>query len=83
MYKSSKRIIILTHIQLKAGLEREVLISCFSLDIEKQDYENKFDEVPRPFTQKEREEWLNELRGVVVSSDAFVSHDYVMPLRND
>lgn len=40
-------------------------------DIEKQDYESRFNEVPPPFTRKEREEWLNELRGVAVSSDAF------------
>ncbi|KAL9102433.1 MAG: hypothetical protein Q9163_002425 [Psora crenata] len=40
-------------------------------DIEKQDYERNFDEVPRPFTNEEREEWLSHLRGVALSSDAF------------
>ncbi len=70
-------------IPIGAGLQRGVLISGFSLDIEKHDYESKFEEVPAPFTQKEREEWLNELRGVAVSSDAFVSHGHVMPLRID
>lgn len=83
MHEAWKNIIILTHIPLKAGLKREVLISEFSLDVEKHDYESRFEEVPAPFTQKERKEWLNELKGVAVSSDAFVSHDHVMPLRND
>jgi len=40
-------------------------------DIEKEDYEKNFDEVPEPFTQKERDEWLNHLSEVAVSSDAF------------
>ncbi len=78
-----KLVIIPTQIPLEAVLEREVLISGFSLDIEKHDYESKFEEVPAPFTQKEREEWLSKLKGVAVSSDAFVSHSHVIPLRND
>lgn len=81
MHESWQRII--TSTLFEAILEREALISGSSLDIEKQDYESKFDEVPQPFTQKEREEWLSELRGVAVSSDAFVSHDYDMLLCND
>ncbi|KAL8782629.1 MAG: hypothetical protein Q9213_005216 [Squamulea squamosa] len=40
-------------------------------DIEKQDYEKNFEEVPRPFTNEEREKWLSRLTGVAVSSDAF------------
>ncbi|KAI4220852.1 MAG: hypothetical protein LQ349_007986 [Xanthoria aureola] len=40
-------------------------------DIEKQDYEKNFEEVPEPFTDKEREEWLSHLTGVAISSDAF------------
>lgn len=83
MHESWKRIIALTRIQPKAGLKRAVLISEFSLDIEKEDYEKNFLEIPTPFTQKEREEWLKELKGVAVSSDAFVSHDHGMSLRND
>lgn len=41
---------------------------------EVEDYERNFDEVPTPFSNQEREEWLGKLQGVVVSSDAFVSH---------
>lgn len=40
---------------------------------EKEDYENKFDEVPTPFTAEERQQWLSKLSEVAVSSDAFVS----------
>ncbi|KAL8938203.1 MAG: hypothetical protein Q9211_003316 [Gyalolechia sp. 1 TL-2023] len=40
-------------------------------DIEKQDYEKNFEEVPRPFSSEEREEWLSHLKEVAVSSDAF------------
>ena len=84
MHESWKRSITLTHIQLKAGLESEVLISDFSLDIEQEDYASRFESgAPPPFTQKEREDWLNELKGVAVSSDAFVSHNHVISLRND
>jgi phosphoribosylaminoimidazolecarboxamide formyltransferase/IMP cyclohydrolase len=36
-------------------------------------YEAMFEEVPEPFSEKNREEWLNKLTGVAVSSDAFVS----------
>ena len=40
--------------------------------VEKEDYEKKFEEVPRPFSAEEREEWLKSIGDVVVSSDAFV-----------
>ncbi|KAI4173776.1 MAG: hypothetical protein LQ343_002779 [Gyalolechia ehrenbergii] len=40
-------------------------------EIEKEDYEKNFDEVPRPFSTEEREEWLSHLKEVAVSSDAF------------
>lgn len=40
---------------------------------EREGYEAVFEEVPAPFTEKEREEWLEKLKGVAVSSDAFVS----------
>lgn len=40
---------------------------------EKEDYENKFEEVPAPFTAEERQQWLSKLTEVAVSSDAFVS----------
>ena len=36
-------------------------------------YEAMFEEVPKPFTEEEREEWLNKLTEVAVGSDAFVS----------
>ena len=41
--------------------------------VEKEDYEKNFEEVPRPFSAEEREEWLKKVGDVVVSSDAFVS----------
>ncbi|KAL1965671.1 hypothetical protein VTN77DRAFT_5348 [Rasamsonia byssochlamydoides] len=40
-------------------------------EIEKADYERVFEEVPAPFTQEEREAWLQKLGEVAVSSDAF------------
>ncbi|KAI4086208.1 MAG: hypothetical protein LQ344_007755 [Seirophora lacunosa] len=40
-------------------------------DVEKADYEKNFEEVPTPFSPKERSEWLSHLKGVAVSSDAF------------
>ena len=40
--------------------------------VEKEDYEKNFEEVPRPFSAEEREEWLKSIGDVVVSSDAFV-----------
>lgn len=40
---------------------------------EVEDYERNFEEVPKPFTPEERDEWLSKLQRVVVSSDAFVS----------
>jgi len=40
---------------------------------ERELYEAMFEEVPEPFSQKERAEWLGKLSEVAVSSDAFVS----------
>ncbi|KPI45961.1 Bifunctional purine biosynthesis protein ADE17 [Cyphellophora attinorum] len=40
-------------------------------EFEKEDYERNFDDVPAPFTEDERREWLSGLQGVAVSSDAF------------
>jgi phosphoribosylaminoimidazolecarboxamide formyltransferase / IMP cyclohydrolase len=40
---------------------------------EREAYEAVFEEVPTAFTEQEREEWLEKLKGVAVSSDAFVS----------
>lgn len=40
-------------------------------EFEKEDYERNFDEVPEPFTQEEREAWLEKLSEVALSSDAF------------
>ena len=42
-------------------------------DAEKAEYERVFEEVPAPFTQEERDGWLQRLTDVAVSSDAFVS----------
>lgn len=41
--------------------------------VEKEDYEKNFDEVPKPFSAEERGEWIDKLKEVCVSSDAFVS----------
>ena len=41
--------------------------------VEKEDYEKNFEEVPKPFSAEERGEWLGRLKGVCLSSDAFVS----------
>lgn len=43
-------------------------------DIETQDFLQNFDEgsAPAAFSSEEREEWLSQLNGVAVSSDAFV-----------
>lgn len=38
---------------------------------EKSEYESKFAEVPAPLTEEERQEWMNKLNGVALSSDAF------------
>ncbi|KAK4499775.1 hypothetical protein PRZ48_007961 [Zasmidium cellare] len=38
---------------------------------EREDWEKNFVEVPKPFTQEERKEWLSKLSEVAVSSDAF------------
>lgn len=40
--------------------------------IEREAFEANFEEVPKPFTLEEREEWLKGLKDVAVSSDAFV-----------
>lgn len=42
--------------------------------LEKDDFEKNFEEVPKNFTEEEREAWLKKLSEVAVSSDAFVSH---------
>ena len=41
------------------------------LGVERDDFAKKFEEIPAPFTEEEREEWLKEIDKVVVSSDAF------------
>ena len=53
-------------------------------EFEVQDYERNFEEVPTPFTEEERQEWLKGLTEVAVSSDAFVSCllCYPSPLRH-
>lgn len=42
-------------------------------EAEKTEYERVFEEVPAPFSEDERREWLQQLGEVAVSSDAFVS----------
>lgn len=45
-------------------------------DAEQAEYERVFAEVPAPFTQEERDGWLQRLTDVAVSSDAFVSFSF-------
>jgi phosphoribosylaminoimidazolecarboxamide formyltransferase/IMP cyclohydrolase len=40
---------------------------------ERELYEAMFDEVPEPFSEEEKREWMSKLHEVAVSSDAFVS----------
>ena len=40
-------------------------------EIEKEDFEKNFEEVPKIFTVQEKEEWLGQLSEVACSSDAF------------
>jgi len=42
-------------------------------DLEREQYESVFEEVPTDFTPEEREEWMKQCTDVSVSSDAFVS----------
>lgn len=42
--------------------------------LERELYEAVFEEVPKEFTQQEKDEWSAKLKEVAVSSDAFVSH---------
>ena len=62
-------------VYVSTGLLREILTLKSSSDIEKEDYESKFEVVPQPFSSEEREKWLSQLSEVAVSSDAFVSDD--------
>lgn len=45
---------------------------------ERSAFEATFEEVPKTFTEEEREEWLGKLTDVAVSSDAFVSYPQVI-----
>lgn len=49
--------------------------SAMKNEIQKQDYkenyEDRFEEVPEPFTAEERNAWLQRLQGVALASDAF------------
>ena len=40
---------------------------------ELESYEGMFDEVPEPFSNEDRQEWISKIHDVAVSSDAFVS----------
>ena len=42
---------------------------------ERESFESVFQEVPAAFTEEEKHEWLSKLKGVAVSSDAFVSQN--------
>jgi phosphoribosylaminoimidazolecarboxamide formyltransferase / IMP cyclohydrolase len=50
--------------------------------IEKEAFENNFEEVPQPFSVEEREAWLSKLGEVAVSSDAFVGPFSVLHWRH-
>jgi phosphoribosylaminoimidazolecarboxamide formyltransferase/IMP cyclohydrolase len=50
---------------------------------EREDYEGFFEEVPAPFTDDERKEWLDKLSEVSVSSDAFVGFAALFKITTD
>jgi phosphoribosylaminoimidazolecarboxamide formyltransferase/IMP cyclohydrolase len=50
---------------------------------EREGYEAFFEEVPAPFTDKERKEWLDKLSEVSVSSDAFVGFAALFKITTD
>jgi phosphoribosylaminoimidazolecarboxamide formyltransferase/IMP cyclohydrolase len=50
---------------------------------EREDYEGFFEEVPAPFTDDERKEWLDKLNEVSVSSDAFVGFAALFKITTD
>jgi phosphoribosylaminoimidazolecarboxamide formyltransferase/IMP cyclohydrolase len=69
------------NIKWKAGVKRADKSNAIDMlcsgqiprtDVEKADYERVFEEVPPTFTAEERDEWLQKLSEVAVSSDAFV-----------
>ncbi|EAS28367.3 bifunctional purine biosynthesis protein ADE17 [Coccidioides immitis RS] len=68
------------NIKWKAGVKRPEKSNAIDMlcsgqvpknEVEKQDYERVFEEVPAPFTPEEREEWGKKLGEVTISSDAF------------
>jgi len=50
---------------------------------EREGYEGFFEEVPAPFTDEERKEWLDKLSEVSVSSDAFVGFAALFKVTTD
>ena len=48
-------------------------------EVEKRAFEDQFEEVPESFSDGERQVWLSRLKGVSVSSDAFVSAPSLIP----
>ena len=48
---------------------------------ERDDFEAHFEEVPERFTDEERESWLRQLSNVSLSSDAFVSGFFFLPIQ--
>ena len=72
-----------TNLQWKKGTKRPDKSNAIDMlcsgqtpktDIEKRDYERNFEVVPTPFSESERDEWINQLNDVVVSSDAFCKY---------
>ncbi|KAL2351753.1 cytidine deaminase-like protein [Cryomyces antarcticus] len=69
------------NIKWKKGTKRPDKSNCIDMlcsgsgmpksQAERDDYESHFDEVPQPFTQEERDAWLQKLSEVACSSDAF------------
>lgn len=64
--------------QFKEGIGRAAMNNAIDLyildevdEIERPFWEANFREVPEPLTDAERAEWLNQLQGVALSSDAF------------
>lgn len=45
--------------------------------VEREEFDSNFEEVPPLFTAEERQQWLQQLENVAVSSDAFVCRHHL------
>lgn len=65
--------------QFKKGVKRAEIANCIDnyvggtvgKDMETEAWKANYENAPPLFTEKEREEWIKQLKGVSLSSDAF------------